>query len=67
MTNIKLNQDEIIAEVEEQDGLDEDRTIGPQDEGDDDPADTTPAEAEELSDEGGEMLKEERERRQQVS
>lgn len=44
--------------------LNEERLVGPSDEGDDDPADTTPAEASEQADEGGKILEEERKRKQ---
>ncbi|OGN00576.1 MAG: hypothetical protein A3B91_01740 [Candidatus Yanofskybacteria bacterium RIFCSPHIGHO2_02_FULL_41_29] len=54
--------DEIVEDVEgEKEDLNEERLVGPSDEGDDDPSDTTPAEAEELADEGGEIIKKLRE------
>ena len=41
----------------EEESLDEDRTVGTSDESDDDPDDTTPAEAEEQANEGEEIVK----------
>ena len=59
---IKLNNEEIEKDVEgDAEDLDEERIIGPKDEDDDDPADTTPAEASEQADEGEEILKRQRE------
>ncbi len=58
-----LNEDEIKEDVEEkEESLDEERIIAPQDEDDQDIDDTTPAEAEELANEGEEILDEERKR-----
>lgn len=54
-------KDDISGEEED---LNEERLVGPKDENDDDPADTTPAEAEELADEGEEIIKRERERQE---
>jgi len=56
--NIPLDEETIREDVNnEEEGLDEDRTVGTSDEGDDDPTDTTQAEAEEQADEGEEILK----------
>ena len=53
-----LDEDTIKEDVNnEAEDLNEERLVGPQDEGDDDPTDTTPAEAEEQADEGEEILK----------
>ncbi len=58
-----LDEDTIKKDVnEEEESLDEERTIAPQDEDDQDVDDTTPLEAEELADEGAEILEEERKR-----
>ena len=55
--NIKLTEEEIEKDVEnETEELNEERIVGPQDEGDDDPDDTTPAEAVEQADEGGSII-----------
>ena len=57
-----LDDDTIKKDVgEEADDLNEERLVGTKDEDDDDPSDTTPAEAEELADEGGEIIKKQRE------
>lgn len=56
-----LDDDTIIKDVAEgEEDLNEERLVGPQDEDDDDPADTTPAEAEELADEGEAIIEEQR-------
>lgn len=57
-TNEKTIKKELEGEPED---LDEDRTVGTSDEGDDNPADTTPAEASEQADKGEEILKRQRE------
>lgn len=57
MIQIPLTSDEITEDIDLDEGLDEDRTVGPQDEDDDDPTDTTPAEAEKQADEGEEIFK----------
>ena len=64
MTNNTQNDEETIRrelEGEENKDLNEERLVGPSDEDDDDPADTTPAEASEQADEGEEILKRQRE------
>ncbi len=62
LPNQSLTSDEIVNEVEgTPEDLNEERLVGPQDEDDDDPDDTTPAEAEELADEGEEIIKQQRE------
>jgi len=59
-----LTSDEIVDDVEgKEEDLNEERLVGLSDEDDNDPSDTTPAEAEKLSDEGGDMFKEERKKR----
>ena len=59
---IQLDEDTIKQEVnEEEEALNEERLVGTKDEDDDDPADTTPAEAEELADEGEAIIKQQRE------
>ncbi len=56
-----LDNDTIEKDVnDEQEDLNEERLKGPKDEDDDDPSDTTPAEAEELADEGKAIIEEER-------
>ena len=58
-------QDEIIEDVENQEeDLEEERVVSPQDESDQDVDDTTPSEAEKLSNEGEEILDSERKRHQ---
>ena len=66
MNNTNLDEETIKKELEgeEDKDLNEERLVGPSDESDDDPADTTPAEASELADEGGKILEEERRRKQ---
>ncbi|OGN07343.1 MAG: hypothetical protein A3B86_01145 [Candidatus Yanofskybacteria bacterium RIFCSPHIGHO2_02_FULL_38_22b] len=63
--NIPIDEEIIKKELEgEEEDLNEERLVGPSDEGDDDPADTTPAEASEQADEGEKILEEERKRKQ---
>ena len=56
MTN-KTDED-IIKEFEGEEDLNEERLVGPSDEDDDDPSDTTPTEASELADEGEKLFEE---------
>lgn len=55
------DEDTIEKDIVEEEDLNEERLVGPKDEDDDDPSDTTPAEAEELADEGGEIIRKQRE------
>lgn len=62
--NEKDKETEIQREIAGEPEPDEERIVGPADEGDNDPDDTTPNEATEQADEGEEIFKEERKRHQ---